>query len=118
MADLFDNPMGLMGFEFVEFASPEPKVLEPLFEQLGFTYVGPVDGHDLDTLLPLLREQVKLPASAFRFLAYHGANDEHHLARWLQAVDIVLAIHPAAAAQIVQTARHTAQLYSLQFELI
>ena len=26
-----------------------------LFEELGFTYVGPVDGHDLDTLLPLLR---------------------------------------------------------------
>ena len=24
MADLFDNPMGLMGFEFVEFASPNP----------------------------------------------------------------------------------------------
>ena len=26
MADLFDNPMGLMGFEFVEFASPTPGV--------------------------------------------------------------------------------------------
>ena len=25
MADLFDNPMGLMGFEFVEFASPDPE---------------------------------------------------------------------------------------------
>jgi 4-hydroxyphenylpyruvate dioxygenase len=37
MADLFDNPMGLMGFEFVEFASPTPGVLEPLFEKLGFT---------------------------------------------------------------------------------
>ena len=24
MTDLFDNPMGLMGFEFVEFASPTP----------------------------------------------------------------------------------------------
>jgi 4-hydroxyphenylpyruvate dioxygenase len=32
MADLFDNPMGLMGFEFVEFASPAPGVLEPVFE--------------------------------------------------------------------------------------
>ena len=27
MADLFDNPMGLMGFEFVEFASPVAGVL-------------------------------------------------------------------------------------------
>lgn len=26
-----------------------------LFEELGFNYVGPVDGHDLDQLLPVLR---------------------------------------------------------------
>ncbi len=40
MADLFDNPMGLMGFEFVEFASPEPNVLEAVFQRLGFTKVA------------------------------------------------------------------------------
>lgn len=40
MADLFENPMGLMGFEFVEFASPLPHVLEPLFETLGFSLVA------------------------------------------------------------------------------
>ena len=40
MADLFDNPMGLMGFEFVEFASPTPGVLEPLFETMGFSLVA------------------------------------------------------------------------------
>ena len=40
MADLFDNPMGLMGFEFVEFASPTPNTLEPVFEKLGFTLVA------------------------------------------------------------------------------
>jgi len=40
MADLFDNPMGLMGFEFVEFASPTPKVLEPVFEMMGFSKVA------------------------------------------------------------------------------
>jgi 4-hydroxyphenylpyruvate dioxygenase len=32
--------MGLMGFEFVEFASPTPNVLEPLFEKMGFTLVA------------------------------------------------------------------------------
>ena len=32
MADLFDNPMGLMGFEFVEFAAPVAGTLEPVFE--------------------------------------------------------------------------------------
>ena len=40
MADLFENPMGLMGFEFVEFASPNPGQLESLFERLGFTRVA------------------------------------------------------------------------------
>ena len=40
MADLFDNPMGLMGFEFVEFASPTPNLLETLFEKMGFTKVA------------------------------------------------------------------------------
>ena len=40
MADLFDNPMGLMGFEFVEFASPIPNQLETLFEKLGFQLVA------------------------------------------------------------------------------
>ena len=40
MADLFDNPMGLMGFEFIEFASPTPNALEPLFSMMGFTKVA------------------------------------------------------------------------------
>ncbi len=40
MSDLFENPMGLMGFEFVEFASPNPGTLEPLFEKLGFSLVA------------------------------------------------------------------------------
>ena len=40
MADLFENPMGLMGFEFVEFASPTADVLEPAFEMMGFERVA------------------------------------------------------------------------------
>ncbi|HEY1721456.1 MAG TPA: 4-hydroxyphenylpyruvate dioxygenase [Magnetospirillaceae bacterium] len=40
MADLFENPMGLMGFEFVEFASPTPGLLEDAFEKLGFTMIA------------------------------------------------------------------------------
>ena len=40
MADLFENPLGLMGFEFVEFASPTPEVLEPVLGRLGFTEVA------------------------------------------------------------------------------
>jgi len=34
-----------------------------LFEELGFSYVGPIDGHDLDQLLPVLRT-VKARATA------------------------------------------------------
>ncbi len=40
MPDLFANPMGLMGFEFVEFAAPAPNILEPLFEKMGFSLVA------------------------------------------------------------------------------
>ena len=40
MADLFDNPMGLRGFEFVEFTAPEKGILEPVFESIGFTVVA------------------------------------------------------------------------------
>ena len=40
MTVVHDNPMGLCGFEFVEFASPQAQVLEPLFEQLGFSLVA------------------------------------------------------------------------------
>ena len=40
MADLFENPLGLDGFEFVEFSAPEKGVLEPVFEKMGFTMVA------------------------------------------------------------------------------
>jgi 4-hydroxyphenylpyruvate dioxygenase len=40
MAEQFDNPLGLDGFEFVEFTSPEPASLAGLFEQMGFTHVA------------------------------------------------------------------------------
>lgn len=40
MADLFDNPMGLNGFEFVEFSAPEPGLLEKTFLSLGFSHVA------------------------------------------------------------------------------
>ena len=40
MADLFDNPMGLDGFEFVEFAAPDLTVLENAFTLLGFSEVA------------------------------------------------------------------------------
>jgi 4-hydroxyphenylpyruvate dioxygenase len=40
MTDLFENPMGLDGFEFVEYAATERGVLEPVFEMMGFAHVA------------------------------------------------------------------------------
>ena len=40
MADLFENPAGLDGFEFIEFSAPEKGVLEPVFEAIGFTRIA------------------------------------------------------------------------------
>lgn len=40
MADLFDNPMGLCGFDFVEFTAPQKGILEPVFQSMGFSQVA------------------------------------------------------------------------------
>jgi 4-hydroxyphenylpyruvate dioxygenase len=40
MTDLFENPLGLDGFEFVEFSAPNKGVLEPVFETMGFTRIA------------------------------------------------------------------------------
>ncbi|KAA5804653.1 4-hydroxyphenylpyruvate dioxygenase [Alkalicaulis satelles] len=47
MADLFENPLGTDGFEFVEFTSPEPEKLEALFTTLGFTPVSRHKSRDI-----------------------------------------------------------------------
>lgn len=36
MKDLYDNPMGTDGFEFIEYAAPDPQALRTLFERMGF----------------------------------------------------------------------------------
>jgi 4-hydroxyphenylpyruvate dioxygenase len=36
MADLFENPMGTDGFEFVEYTAPDPEQLRTLFARMGF----------------------------------------------------------------------------------
>jgi 4-hydroxyphenylpyruvate dioxygenase len=40
VADLFDNPMGTDGFEFVEYTAPDPEQLRTLFERMGFPVVA------------------------------------------------------------------------------
>ena len=40
MPDIFDNPIGLDGFEFVEFAAPDATLLDAVFRSLGFQPVA------------------------------------------------------------------------------
>jgi 3-oxoacyl-[acyl-carrier-protein] synthase-3 len=94
-------------------ATPNPVGL------LGAIYIIEGTGQRIvPSLLPLLRASLPLPPDAFRFLEYHGANDEHHLERWLMAVQMVMELDSAGTAPqaIVRTARHTAALYLMQFE--
>ena len=88
---------------------------------LGAIYIIEGTGQRIvPALLPLLKASLKLPPEVFRFLEYHGHNDEHHLNRWLMAVEMVMALDPDGRAprQIIDTARHTASLYLMQFEHI
>ena len=39
-AKTYENPLGLDGFEFVEFTSPDPEALGRLFVAMGFTHLG------------------------------------------------------------------------------
>jgi 4-hydroxyphenylpyruvate dioxygenase len=75
MADLFENPMGLMGFEFVEFASPTPNTLEPVFELLGFSKVAQHRSKDVSLYRQgainfIVNRQPK--SAAWYFAAEHG----------------------------------------------
>jgi 4-hydroxyphenylpyruvate dioxygenase len=82
--------MGLMGFEFVEFASPTAGVLEPVFERMGFHHVATHRSKDValyrqgDINFIVNREP---KSAAHYFAAEHGASacgmafrvrDSHH----------------------------------------
>lgn len=86
---------------------------------LGAIYIIEGTGQRIvPSLLPLLRAALPLPPEAFRFLEYHGANDENHLERWLMAVQMALDLDSEGTAQqaILQTARNTAAMYLMQFQ--
>jgi 4-hydroxyphenylpyruvate dioxygenase len=75
MADLFENPMGLCGFEFVEFTAPERGILEPVFESMGFVRIGKHRTKDVDLwrqggINMLINYEPNSPASFYA--AEHG----------------------------------------------
>ncbi len=75
MPDLFDNPMGLQGFEFIEFASPVPGTLEPVLDALGFTRVANHRSKDVSLYRQgqinfIINREARSPAGYFA--AEHG----------------------------------------------
>ncbi|MES2671381.1 MAG: 3-oxoacyl-[acyl-carrier-protein] synthase III C-terminal domain-containing protein [Pseudomonadota bacterium] len=87
---------------------------------LGGIYIIEGTGQRIiPALLPMLRRQAGLGEHRLNFLRYHGENDEHHLQRWLAAVEIVVDIGGEdACAEILATARAVADLYALQMECV
>ena len=76
MADLFDNPAGLDGFEFIEFAAPERGLLEPVFLSMGFIHVASHRSKDVDLWrqggINLIANYEKRSPAQY-FAAEHGA---------------------------------------------
>lgn len=90
------NPVGLLGAMFV-------------IEGLGNRMAGP--------WAEAIRTHLALGEDAVSFLAYHGANDEDHLAMFDRA--LAMAVTDAATATaVVRHARIVARLYRLQLEEI
>ncbi len=86
---------------------------------LGGIYIIEGTGQRIiPVMLPLVRSQLSLGNDCFKFLQYHGANDEHHIHRWLIAVEIVLeSDHDGSLARrMVETADRVADLYCRQME--
>ncbi len=77
MPDLFENPLALDGFEFIEFSAPQKGVLEPVFESMGFTRIARHRSKDVDLwrqggINLIANYEPKSPASYFA--AEHGAS--------------------------------------------
>lgn len=70
-----ENPLGLHGFEFVEFTSPDPATMKALFEQLGFV---PASTHPTKAVTRYKQGRINLLVNeeavgqAAEFRAAHG----------------------------------------------
>jgi 4-hydroxyphenylpyruvate dioxygenase len=77
VADLFDNPLGLDGFEFIEFCAPIKGMLEPVFAAMGFAQVAHHRSKDVQLWrqggINLIANYEK-HSPAWYFAAEHGAS--------------------------------------------
>ena len=72
------NPIGLDGFEFVEFAHPNPDELRALFTRMGFTVFDGTDlGRDaMEDLMIRFAKEASKAEVALAFYAGHGIQVE------------------------------------------
>ena len=80
-----------------------------LFEELGFNYIGPIDGHDLDTLVKTLANVKKLKGPQLLHVmtrkghGYARAEDDPILYHGVTKFDPAVGIVPKAAARPAYT---------------
>ena len=77
MSDLFDNPLGLDGFEFIEFSARQKGIIEPVLAASGFALVAHHRSKDVDLwrqggINLIINYEPRSPADYFA--AEHGAS--------------------------------------------
>ena len=86
---------------------------------LGGIYIIEGTGQRIvPTLLPKLKQHLKVTSSVLKFIEYHGENDQAHMLRWLDAVKMVVNIDANAAKEIVKVAETVAALYLQQWKFV
>ena len=86
---------------------------------LGGIYITEGTGQRIvPTLLPKLKQHLKVSSSVLKFIEYDGENDQAHMMRWLDAVKMVVNIDVNAAAEIVKVAETVAALYLQQWKFV
>jgi 4-hydroxyphenylpyruvate dioxygenase len=146
MADLFENPAGLEGFEFIEFSAPEKGVLEPVFTAMGFTRVARHRSKDVELWRQggiNLITNYEPKSAAWYFAREHGPSAcgmgfrvrnagvayEHLLANGAEPVDVptgpmelrlpaIRGIGNAIVYLIDRYADHKPDIYDIDFEYL
>lgn len=86
---------------------------------LGGIYIIEGTGQRIvPTLLPKLKQHLRVSSSILKFIEYHGENDQAHMMRWLEAVKLVVNVDSSAAKEIVSVAQTIATLYLQQLKFV
>jgi len=100
----------LHAFLFNEASQPNP------IQMIGAMFIIEGLGEKMaSSWSEMMQEQTKLPDEAFKFLRYHGANDEHHLEKLRELLSSPQ-LDERSAKRVVKVAKVVARLYRLQLE--